>query len=406
MFRALRHRNFRLFFVGQIISLTGTWMQSLAQSWLVYRLTQSAALLGAVGFTSQIPVLFLSTYAGIVADRHSRRRIVIITQVAMMLQALLMAALTLSGAIQVWHIFALALLLGVCNAFDIPARQSFLVEMVGTEDLMNAIALNSSIFNSARMVGPAVAGILVAAIGEGLCFLLNGLTYLAVIAGLMMMRDTATVRDARRGRPLDQLREGIRYTYHNAAIRSLLSLLGLVSLMALPYAVLMPIFAEDILRSGPSGLGGLMTAAGCGALLGALWLARRQHVLGLDRVVVRACAAFGVGLILFALSRDYWLSAACLVPAGFCIMVQMGSTNSLVQAIVADAMRGRVMGLYATVFLGVGPFGSLMAGFVAEHFGAPAAVVLGGISCIIGAFVLGIKVKTLNIDAQLKKYAG
>jgi len=402
MFRALRHRNFRLFFAGQIVSLTGTWMQSLAQSWLVYRLTQSAALLGAVGFASQVPVLFLSTLAGIFADRHSRHRIVISTQVAMMAQALVMAALTLTGLITVWEIFALSLFLGVCNAFDIPARQSFLVEMVGDEDLMNAIALNSSMFNSARMIGPAVAGILVATLGEGLCFMINGLSYVAVIAGLLMMDVPAHSRDPGRARALFQLREGIAYTWGNAAIRSLLTLLAVVSLLGLPYAVLMPIFAEEVLDSGPRGLGGLMTAAAFGALIGALWLARRKHVMGLDRVVVRACAGFGAGLIFFALSRNYWLSAACLIPAGYCIMAQLGATNTLIQSIVNNAMRGRVMGLYATMFLGVAPFGSLLGGFLAHHFGAPAAVALGGIACIAAASALGMKVRRLDIDAQLR----
>jgi MFS family permease len=406
MFRALRHRNFRLFYIGQIISLTGTWMQSLAQSWLIYRLTQSAALLGAVGFAGQIPVFFLSPWAGIVADRHSRHRMLIATQSVMLLQALVMAALTLTGVIAVWHVFALALLLGICNAFDIPARQSFLVEMVGSEDLMNAIALNSTIFNGARMVGPAIAGVVVAALGEGLCFLINGLSYLAVIACLLMMNIAPPKADARKSGTMDQLREGITYVMHNPAIRSLLSLLALVSLLGLPYSVLMPIFAEKVLGSGARGMGGLMTAAGGGALLGAFWLARRRHILGLDRVVIRACAGFGLGLVLFAVSRSYALSVACLIPVGLCIMVQMGSTNSLVQSIVENTMRGRVMGLYATMFLGVAPFGSLLAGFLAHRLGAPAAVLLGGIACMAGSVGLRVPMRRMNIDALLAARPG
>jgi MFS family permease len=405
MFRALRHRNFRLFFTGQIISLTGTWMQILAQSWLVYRLTQSPALLGAVGFTSQIPVLFLSPWAGIVADRHSRHRMIIATQAAMMLQAFVFAALTLLGKITVWEIFVLAMFLGVCNAFDIPARQSFLVEMVGSDDLMNAIALNSSMFNSARMVGPALAGILVGAVGEGLCFLTNGVSYLAVIGGLLMMRITAPQPDYRKDGKLDQFKEGVAYVFKSHAIRSLLALLGVVSLLGMPYAVLMPIFAEEVLNSGPRGMGGLMTAAGSGALMGALWLARRRNVLGLDWVVVWACAGFGVTVTLFAISRTYWHALMWLVPAGFCIMVQMGSTNSLIQSIVENRMRGRVMGLYATIFLGMAPFGSLLAGFLAQHVGAPAAVVIGGVACLLGAGLLALRVPGLNIDSLLRASA-
>jgi len=384
-----------------MISLTGTWMQSMAQSWLVYRLTQSAALLGAVGFVSQVPVLFLGPIAGIVADRHSRHRIIVGTQAAMMLQALLLAALTLAQAITVREIFVLAFFLGVCNGFDIPARQSFLIEMVGRDDLMNAIALNSSMFNSARMVGPAIAGLLVASLGEGMCFLINGLSYLAVLAGLLMMKVSRSRPDAGRARKLDQFKEGVAYVFQNGAIRSLLLLLALVSLLGLPYAVLMPIFAEEVLRSGPQGLGGLMTAAGCGALIGALWLARRRTVLGLDRVVVKACAGFGIGLMLFGLSRSYWVSVLCLLPAGLCIMVQMGSTNSLVQSIVDNTMRGRVMGIYAMMFLGVAPFGSLLAGFVAHQIDAPAAVIIGGVACLAGAALLGLRLPALKIDTQL-----
>jgi MFS family permease len=380
-------------------------MQILAQSWLVYRLTQSPALLGAVGFTSQIPVLFLSPWAGIVADRHSRHRMIIATQAAMMLQAFVFAALTLLGKITVWEIFVLAMFLGVCNAFDIPARQSFLVEMVGSDDLMNAIALNSSMFNSARMVGPALAGILVGAVGEGLCFLTNGVSYLAVIGGLLMMRITAPQPDYRKDGKLDQFKEGVAYVFKSHAIRSLLALLGVVSLLGMPYAVLMPIFAEEVLNSGPRGMGGLMTAAGSGALMGALWLARRRNVLGLDWVVVWACAGFGVTVTLFAISRTYWHALMWLVPAGFCIMVQMGSTNSLIQSIVENRMRGRVMGLYATIFLGMAPFGSLLAGFLAQHVGAPAAVVIGGVACLLGAGLLALRVPGLNIDSLLRASA-
>lgn len=400
MFRALRHRNFQLFFGGQLISLSGTWMQTLAQGWLVYRLTHSAALLGTVGFAGQIPVLFFGPLAGIIADRHRRHRIVIATQAAMMCQALLMALLTLTGVITFSEIFVLALCLGVCNAFDIPARQSFLVEMVGEEDLMNAIALNSSIFNSARIVGPAVAGVLVAALGEGMCFLINGLSFIAVIAGLLMMKvNTPRIDDKGAGK-WEQFREGLNYTRKNVAIRALLLLLGVVSLLGMAYMVLMPIFADKVLHSGARGLGWLMTSAGFGALLAALSLARRRHVLGLDRVVARAAAGFGVSLVLFGLSKSLWLSLMLLVPAGFCLMVQMAATNTLVQSIVADAMRGRVMGLYTMMFLGIAPFGSLLAGFLAQRYSAPLAVISGGLACAISAGVFGYRLRHLKIDSH------
>ncbi|MBZ5496700.1 MAG: MFS transporter [Acidobacteriia bacterium] len=401
MFRALRHRNFQLFFGGQLISLVGTWMQMLAQSWLVYRLTHSAALLGEVGFASQIPVLFLGPVAGIFADRHSRQRIVIVTQTLMMIQALVMAALTLTHTIKVWEIFVLALFLGICNAFDIPARQSFIVEMVGSDDLMNAIALNSSTFNAARSIGPAVAGILVGALGEGMCFLLNGLSFIAVIAGLLMMRiDQLAVRRDHAPK-LEQFREGFVYVRGNTAIRTLLLLLGIVSLLGMSYTVLMPIFADKVLHSGAGGLGELLTSAGVGALIGALWLARRQRVLGLDRVVGRACAGFGASLILFSLSRILWLSLLLLVPAGFFIMTQLASTNTLIQSTVSNTMRGRVMGIYSMMFLGLAPFGSLIAGFMAQHLGAPVAVFFCGSASMIAAAIFSLRRPALRIDDHL-----
>jgi MFS family permease len=402
MFRALRHRNFQLFISGQLISLVGTWMQILAQSWLVYRMTHSAALLGEVGFASQIPVMFLGPVAGMLADRYSRRQIVIGTQVVMMFQALAMAALTLTHTIQVWQVFVLALLLGICNAFDVPARQSFFVEMVGNEDLMNAIALNSSMFNVARSVGPAIAGILVAALGEGLCFLINGLSFVAVILGLLLMKINRSASQAGHAPVIEQFKEGLRYVRNFRAMRTLLLMLGIVSLLGMSYTVLMPIFADQVLQSGPRGLGELLTSAGLGALIGALWLARRQRVQGLDRVVAWACAGFGVSLILFALSRTFWLSMFLLVPAGFCIMTQLASTNTLIQSMVTNNMRGRVMGIYSMMFMGMAPFGSLIAGYMAHQAGAPAAVIFSGCACIIGAAVFSLRRHALKIDDQLR----
>jgi MFS family permease len=313
-----------------------------------------------------------------------------------------MAALTLTHTIQVWQVFVLALLLGICNAFDVPARQSFFVEMVGNEDLMNAIALNSSMFNVARSVGPAIAGILVAALGEGLCFLLNGLSFIAVISGLLLMKINRSASQAGHAPVIEQFKEGLRYVRNFRAMRTLLLMLGIVSLLGMSYTVLMPIFADQVLQSGPRGLGELLTSAGLGALIGALWLARRQRVQGLDRVVAWACAGFGVSLILFALSRTFWLSMFLLAPAGFCIMTQLASTNTLIQSMVTNNMRGRVMGIYSMMFMGMAPFGSLIAGYMAHQAGAPAAVIFSGCACIIGAAVFSLRRHALKIDDQLR----
>src|SRR5437762_1796494 len=363
--RALRHRNFQLFFSGQLISLIGTWMQSVAQSWLVYRLTGSSLLLGSVGFAGQIPVFLVAPLGGIVADRQNRHRVVIATQVASMLLAFALAALTLTGTVKVWHIFVLAAQLGVVNAFDVPARQSFLVDMVGKEDLMNAIALNSSMFNGARIIGPAIAGILVAKIGEGWCFFVNGVSYIAVIIGLLMMRIQCTRRMPSAASPLADIIEGFRFVSRTAPIRALLLLLGLVSLVGMPYTVLMPVFADRILHGGARGLGILMGATGVGALLGALTLAMRSGVSGLGRWVAFSCAGFGVSLFLFSWSRHFWLSVALLLPVGFSMMLEMSSSNTLIQAMVPDHLRGRVISVYSMMFMGMAPFGALLGGALA-----------------------------------------
>jgi MFS family permease len=382
--RSLRHRNFQLFFSGQLISLIGTWMQSVAQAWLVYRLTRSSLLLGSVGFAGQFPVFLAASLGGIAADRYNRHRVVIATQTAAMILAFILGALTLTHRVTIPEIFVLAALLGLVNAFDIPGRQAFLVEMVGKEDLMNAIALNSSMFNGARIIGPAIAGVLVAKIGEGWCFFANGVSYIAVIAGLLMVR-VPTRRNLPTGSPLAHLIEGFRFVRHTAPIRALLLLLGLVSLVAMPYTVLMPIFADHILHGGARGLGILMGATGVGALLGALTLATRTGVHGLGRWVTVSCAGFGVTLILFSLSRILWLSAALLVPVGFCMMLQMSSSNTLIQAMVPDRLRGRVMSVYSMMFMGMAPFGALFGGALAQRLGAPLTVIMGAVAAIGGA---------------------
>jgi MFS family permease len=398
--RALRHRNFQLFFSGQLISLIGTWMQSVAQSWLVYRLTGSSFLLGSVGFASQIPVFLVAPLGGIVADRHNRHRVVIGTQIASMLLAFMLAFLTLSDLVRVWHIFVLAALLGVVNAFDIPGRQSFLVDMVGKEDLMNAIALNSSMFNGARIIGPAIAGILVAKIGEGWCFFANAVSYIAVIVGLLMMRLQPPSYGIASASPLAHIIEGIRFVRHTAPIRALLLLLGLVSLVAMPYTVLMPVFADRILHGGARGLGILMGATGVGALLGALTLAARTGVRGLGRWVALSCAGFGLSLFLFALSRFFWLAAVLLLPVGFCMMLQMSSSNTLIQAMVPDHLRGRVMALYSMMFMGMAPFGALLGGALADRLGASFTVALGAVACIAGAITFGLHLPKVRPEAR------
>jgi MFS family permease len=397
--RALRHRNFQLFFSGQLISLIGTWMQSVAQSWLVYRLTGSALLLGSVGFASQIPVFLFAPLGGIAADRINRRYIVIATQVAAMLLALILAALTLSGKILVWHIFVLASLLGVVNAFDIPGRQSFLVDMVGKEDLMNAIALNSSMFNGARIIGPAIAGILVAKIGEGWCFFANGISYIAVIIGLLMMRVQIRARVAMAS-PLEHMLEGFRFVNRTAPIRALLLLLGIVSLVGMPYVVLMPIFADQILHGGARGLGILMGATGVGALLGALTLAFREGVKGLGRWVAWCCGGFGASLIIFAVSHNFWVSVILLLPVGYFMMLQMSSSNTLIQVMVPDALRGRVMAVYSMMFMGMAPIGALLGGALADRLGAQITVAIGGLASVAGACWFGLQLPKIRVEAR------
>jgi MFS family permease len=398
--RAFRHRNYRLFFGGQLISLCGTWMQSVAQAWLVYRLTGSAALLGIVGFCGQIPVFLFASIGGTVADRFPRRRILIVTQTAAMLLAGVLAVLTLTGRVQVWHVPVIASVLGLVNAFDIPARQAFVVEMVGREDLVNAIALNSSMFNSARIIGPSIAGVLVATIGEGWCFLSNAVSYIAVIIGLSLMRITARPPVPAPGSAFERIVEGFSYVWSAKPVRSLLLLLGLVSLMGMPYAVLMPIFADKVLHGGPRALGMLMGAAGVGALSGALVLAARRGVHGLERWVAFASGGFGASLILFSLSRSFWLSAALLLPVGFSMIVEMASSNTLIQTMVQDKLRGRVMAVYSMMFMGMAPFGALLAGTLAQHLGAPNTVRIGGAICIVGAMVFGSRLASLRHEAR------
>lgn len=399
LFRALKHKNFRYFFAGQFVSLTGTWMQTVAQSWLVYRLTGSVVLLGLIAFASQIPVFLLAPVGGAIADRYNRHKILIITQTAAMIFAFILAILTLTNNIEVWHLFVIAAGFGLTNAFDIPTRQAFVVEMVGKDDLLNAIALNSSMFNGARIVGPAIAGILVAAVGEAWCFMINAFSYVAVIGGLLMMTIKPVIRP-RVGSTLSNIIEGFGFVARTAPIRGLLLLLGLVSLMGMPYSVLMPVFAEQILGGNSSTLGYLMGSSGIGALIAALILASRQSVFGLGRWVAFASAGLGASLILFSFSEVFWLSALLLVPVGFSMMTQMAASNTLVQAMVPDELRGRVMSVYSMMFMGMAPLGALMAGSLASYLGAPNTVALGGFVCILGSLIFRRRLPSLAKEGR------
>jgi MFS family permease len=381
--RALRHRNYRLFYMGQGTSLVGTWITRVATSWMVYRLTGSALLLGLIGFAGQIPTFLIAPFAGVLVDRWNRHRVLLVTQVAAMLQSAALAALAFTGEVTMGRVAALSVLQGIINAFDMPARQAMISEMVTDRaDLANAIALNSSMVNVARLIGPSIAGVLLAAFGEGWCFGLDAASYLAVIASLLAMRLPRRVVAPSTKHVLAELADGFRYVAGFMPIRSILLLLGLVSLTGVPYVVLMPIFAARVLGGGPHALGVLMGAAGLGAVAGALWLASRPNVLGLGRVLVIAGAAFGAGLIGFGFSRWMWLSVPLLVVVGFGMMVQMAASNTLVQTLVDEDKRGRVMSFYAVAFFGMAPFGSLAAGWLGDRIGAPWTVILGGLATL------------------------
>ena len=397
IFRALRHKNYRLFFAGQTISLTGTWMQQIAMSWLVYRLTNSPLLLGVVGFAGQIPTFLFAPLAGVIADRAPRHRILIITQTLAMCQAGLLSILILTHTIQIWHILVLSIFMGLVNSFDIPVRHAFTVEMIERkEDLGNAIALNSSMVNAARLIGPSVAGILIAAWGEGICFLLNALSYIAVIISLLAMRITPREIKQSSKHILHELKEGFVYAFNFIPIKAILILLSLISLMGVPYQVLMPIFARDIFHGGPKTLGFLMAMAGVGALMGAIYLAGRKSVVGLGKIIALAAGCFGLGIIVFAFSRLLWVSMIAIGAAGFAMMVEMAASNTVLQTIVEEDKRGRVMSFYTMAFMGMAPFGSLLAGGLATKIGASYTLLWGGSCCIIGALIFTTKLKVIR----------
>ena len=384
--RALRHRNFRLFFGGQSISLIGTWMTRIATGWLVYRLTGSALLLGTVSFCGQIPTFIFAPFAGVWVDRLDRRQVLVWTQALSMVQSLALAGLTLSHHITIHSVLALSVMQGIINAFDMPGRQAFMVQMVeDRRDLSNAIAINSSMVNMARLVGPSLAGMLIAVSSEGWCFLIDGISYIAVIVSLLMMRMHAPVIARKAASTLSEMKVGWTYVSTFLPVRTILLLFAVVSLMGMPFVVLMPIFAAQVLHGGPHTLGFLMGAMGVGALISALALAARKSVLGLVRMIPIAAAVFGLGLIGFGMSRVFWLSMVTVLIAGAGMMQGMAGSNTIIQTLVPEDKRGRVMSYYTIAFVGMAPFGSLLAGSLAHKIGAPWTVILNGSAVLVGA---------------------
>lgn len=397
IFRSFQYRNYRLFFGGQSISLIGTWMQRIAMPWLVYHITGSVFLLGVVGFAGQIPTFVLAPVAGVFTDRWNRYYVLITSQVVAMIQAFVLTWLFYAGTIQVWHIVVLSGVLGVFNAFDVPSRQAFIVDLVEKkEDLGNAIALNSLMFNGARLIGPSIAGVLLASAGEGICFLSNAISYLFVIGSLLFMKVPPRKKMKSNNHILKDMQEGFNYAFGFAPIKHLILLLALVGLMSMPYSVLMPVFAKEILHGGSHTFGFLMGAAGFGALLGGLYLASRKTILRLGRLVPVAAAVSGIGLIAFSLSRYFLLSMLMMVIAGLGMMLHTASSNTILQTIVEEDKRGRVMSFYTMAIMGTAPFGSLMAGGLAKVIGTPNTILAGGIACIAGALLFFRKLPELK----------
>lgn len=397
MFRALYYRNFRLFFIGQCASMPGTWIQMTATAWLVWRLEHNAFLLGLAGFVGRIPAFFMTPLAGVFVDRWSRHRLVILTQILSMIQALFLAGLTFSGHITVWQIILLSLLLGFIDALALPARQSFIVQMVDRrEDLAGAIALNSSIINGARMLGPMIAGVVIAAVGEGLCFLLNALSFIPGVVTLLMMKVPPHLRASSDKAIFHHLKEGFVYAFGFPPIRVLLLLVALVSLTGASFSQLLPIFAEQILHGGARTQGALASAVGLGALSGAMFLAMRRSVHGLDTLIAWAPAVFGLGLFGLGLSSSLWLTLAIMPAVGGGMVLQMAATNTLLQTIVDDDKRGRVMSFYTMAFMGTIPLGCLLAGSLVHLIGAPLTVIAAGLCCIAGSLSFASKLKNLR----------
>jgi MFS family permease len=390
-FRALRHRDFALYWSGQAVSLTGTWMQSVAQGWLVLRLSNSPFQLGVVGFCAFSPVLLFTLLGGLAADRVPRKAALLVTQALSMAQAAILTVLSATGVVEVWHVAALAFLLGTVNAFDVPIRQSFLFDLDGREDLPNAIAMNSIAFNGARLVGPAVAGLILASLGETACFLVNAISYLAVLVGLALIRPAAPPRQADEESWPDGIRRGVAYAWRTPAVRTILLLVAFSSVFGVPYSILMPAIARDVLGGGQRTLGFLMGAAGAGAVLGAFSITGRRSTRRSGAIVAGAMTAFGASLVAFSLSRNFWLSASLLHVVGAAMIVQMATSNAFLQLVAPPALRGRVVSIYTLMFLGMAPFGSLLSGIIAKYWGAPAAVGLGGAVCLAAALAFAFR---------------
>ncbi|MGE5817846.1 MAG: MFS transporter [Deltaproteobacteria bacterium] len=401
LWRSLRHRNYRLYLTGQLVSVCGTWMQQVALSWLVYRLTGSATLLGVVGFASQIPIFGLGAVGGVISDRYSCYRVAVWTQCAALAQALLLSLLTLMGWIQPLHIILLGIALGVVYAFDMPARQALVHQLVDVEDLANAVALNSSMINAARIVGPALAGAVVAKFGEGVCFMINAVSYVAVIVALLMMKFAEQPPQAAPRVSIGRsLIEGARYTLATTPIRDILILLGVLGVMGMPYMTLMPVFAAHVHKSGADALGLMFGAVGLGALIGALFLARRKNIIGLGRVIVCATLGFGLGLIVFTVARVFWLSLLLLVGVGCGWMVLIAASNTALQTLADNEMRGRVMSLFSMMLVGMAPFGSLLMGWAADQIGAPLVVAIGGGFCFIAGIIFARRLPRIRAAAR------
>jgi MFS family permease len=397
MFRSLEHRNYRLFFTGQSISLIGTWMQRIALPWLVYHMTGSAFLLGLVGFAGQIPTFLLSPVAGVVVDRFSRYKVLLVTQILSLIQASILAALALTGAIQIWHIVLLSVIFGCINAFDTPSRHSFVIEMVEKkESLGNAIALNSLMFNGARLIGPSIAGVMLATTGEGVCFLINAISYLFVIGSLLMMHLPKKEFPRKETKMLKELKEGFNYTFGFLPIKHIIILLAIINLMGSSYQVLMPVLAKEVLHGGSDTFGFLMAAAGFGALIGAAYLASRESVLRLGRIIPSAATVFGAGLVALAFTNIFPVTMGLMFIIGLGLMLNTAACNTILQTITNDQMRGRVMSFYTMAIMGTAPFGSLLAGSLARLLGTQYTILIGGVSCIAGALVFYKKLPRLK----------
>ena len=388
IFRSLHYRNYRLFFSGQSVSLIGTWMQRIALPWIVYHMTGSEFLLGLVGFTSQLPSFLLAPFAGVLTDRWSRYRVLMVTQIISMLQATVLAWLSLSGSLEIWHIVLLSTILGCINAFDMPARHSFVIDMVeDKEDLGNAIALNSMMFNGARLIGPSIAGIVLASTGEGICFLLNAISYLFVITSLLLMHVPQREMKKKETKIFSELKEGLNYTFGFPPIKHIILLLGIVSLMGASYQVLMPVFAKQVLNGDSHTFGYLMSAAGAGAMLGAIFLASREEVLKLGRLIPSATGLLSLGLISLSFTSSFYISLILIFFTGLGMMLQTAASNTILQTITDDDKRGRVMSFYTMAIMGTAPFGSLLAGWMAKMIGTPWTLFAGGLICLIGTVI-------------------